>query len=188
MRKILVFVALLTAVAGHAQTTDDAARSDSILSRGAQVELLNQLLPLVFTKEQWRKLLPSIEEARETVKKTQKLEADELKKIQTKLDDSYKDAVEKGELPKSEVLAAYHSTLAKLSATRRLMADMNTQKVLEAFNAIANEGQKKAAMNSLNPRDFGAVEKMKDEDKLRLFTSEILLHPLAYDIMRKLSI
>ncbi|MEQ1820979.1 MAG: hypothetical protein ABL949_00540 [Fimbriimonadaceae bacterium] len=187
--KYLLALLLLVSGLTMAPAQDRGAVSDDIFSRGVQLQLLNQIMPLLMTKEQWRKVLPSVEEAREAVRKTEKLEADELKKLQTKMDEAYKNALEKGELPKKELLIEFQTKLSDFSKTRRIIADINTTKVQEAFVATANEGQKKTAIGSITPADFGfKADELKDEARLRLFVSEILLNPIAYDLMRKLSI
>ncbi|MEQ1934953.1 MAG: hypothetical protein ABL962_13930, partial [Fimbriimonadaceae bacterium] len=118
-----------------------------------------------------------------------KLEVDELKKLQTRMDESYKNALEKGELPKKELLIEFQLKLSDFSKTRRIISDINTTKVLEAFTATANEGQKKTAIGSITPADYGyKPDELKDDARLKLFVSEIMLNPLAYEIMRKLSI
>lgn len=188
MKLFAAFFLLLTGITG-ARAQDNGAVADAIFNRGVQLQLLNQIMPLLMTKEQWRKVLPSVEEAREAVRRTEKLEVDELKKLQTRMDESYKNALEKGELPKKELLIEFQLKLSDFSKTRRIISDINTTKVLEAFTATANEGQKKTAIGSITPADYGyKPDELKDDARLKLFVSEIMLNPLAYDIMRKLSI
>jgi hypothetical protein len=190
MKKLLICLPLLVVASqAHGQLQKERAEaSNNVLIKAAQLDLLNQLLPLVFTKEQWRKLLPSVEKARELVKTTERQEADELLKLEKRLNDAYTGAIERGELPKPELMNEYHTKIAALNNVRRMMAETNILNVMEVFEKTANAGQRKTAMNSLNPKMFGRVEEMKDEDKVRLFVSEILLHPLAYELMTKLSI
>jgi len=190
MKKLLICLPLLlVATQASAQLDKDRAdRSNAILIKAAQVDLLRQLLPLLFTKEQWRKVLPAVEAARETVKNTERLEAEELLKLEKKLNDAYTGAIERGELPKGELLSEVHGRMKAFTATRKMMADKNVGDVMAAFEKVANAGQRKTAMNTLDPRVFGEVEKLDDTQKVRLFVSEVLLHPLAYEIMRKLSL
>lgn len=190
MKKLLICLPLLmVAASAPAQLSRERSEaSNAVLIKAAQLDLLNHLLPLLFTKEQWRKVLPAVEKAREVVKNTERNEADELAKMEKKLTDAYNAAVEKGEMPKPELLNEFHTKLRAFDNTRRAMAETNIFNVTEAFNSTANAGQKKTAMNSLNPKVFGKVEEMKDEDKIRLFVGEVMLHPLAYEIMRKLSL
>lgn len=190
MRKLLICLPLLllVSVAGAQPAKDRGEASANVLTKAAQLDLLRQILPLLFTKEQWRKLLPAVERARETVKSTERNEAEELIKLEKRVTDAYTGAMERGELPKAELLNEIHGKVRALEQTRRIMADKNVGEVTEAFEKVANAGQKKTAINSLNPKVFGEVEKLNDEQKMRLFISEVLLHPLSYDIMRKLSL
>lgn len=192
-RLLVSLLALFAVCFATAQVTDDerAQKSAEIFEKATRLDLLNQILPLLFTKEQYRGILPSIEQARDAVRKTERLEADELRKLEPKLNTALKEANEEGKVPPRELLNEVAATLRKMTTARRVIADMNVQAVLDAFNKTANAGQKKAAANALSPKLFdpnAKVEDMKDEDKLRVFVREILLHPLAYDIMRKLSI
>lgn len=189
MKKLLLCLMLVFAIGGaRAQSTDDkGAAASAIVLKGYQLELLNQLLPLLFTKNQWNKVLTAVESCREVVKSTERNELEELKKLDAKLTAAYTAAVEKGELPKPEILNELHGKFAAFETTRRFMAAQNIDKVFEVFNAVANTGQKKTAMNSLDPKRYGKVEEMKDDDKLKLFISEVILNPISYDLMRKLS-
>lgn len=191
-RLLVSLLALFAVCFASAQSDGERAqKSAEIFEKATKLDLLNQILPLLFTKEQYRGILPAIEKAREAVRKTEQLEADELKKLESKLNVALKEANDEGKVPPRELLNEVSAALMKMSAARRVIADINVQTVLEAFNKTANAGQKKAAANALNPKLFNPsakVDEMTDEDKLRVFVREILLHPLAYDIMRKLSI
>lgn len=189
-RFLFSLIALFAMALAGAQTDDQLAqKSNEIFDKATKLDLLNQILPILFTKEQYREILPEIERARQRVKETQRLEAGELKKLEGDLDKALSEAMDKGMVPPKETLSAVSKTLQKLSIARRIISDQNTQAVLDVFNKTANAGQKKAATNALDPKWFGLkAEEMKDDDKLRIFVREILLHPLAYEIMRKLSI
>lgn len=193
LRHWICLVVAMTAVFAGAQTVDPerAQKSDEVFQKATKLDLLNQILPLLFTKEQYRDILPSIERARQRVRETQKLEADELVKLDKQLDAALKDAMEKGVVPPRELLTEVSKTLQKLSIARGIISGQNTQEVFDAFVKTANAGQKKAAANALSPKLFdpsAKPEEMSDDEKLRVFVREILLHPMAYDIMRKLSI
>jgi DNA polymerase/3'-5' exonuclease PolX len=195
MKWMWAAVAALSLVSGAmAQSTADAERarqSTEVMNKVQKLDLMNMVLPLLFTKEQYRQLLPAIEKARENVRQAEKQEADELKKLEPSLTAALKEAEEKGEVPKAEVLNEARSTLRRLGTARMLISQMNTENVMEAFMKVANAGQRKTAANSLRPAEFGITtkpEEMTEEAKLRIFVREILLHPLTYDVMRKLSI
>lgn len=193
MRWIVSVVALTLVACVGAQGVDDATarKSGEIFDKATKVDLMNQILPILLTKEQYRDILPAVERSRQRVRETERLEAGELKKLEPKLDAALKEANEKGAVPPRELLTEVSTMIRKFGLARRIISDQNTQEVLDAFNKTTNSGQKKAAANALSPKLFdpsAKIEEMKDEDKLRVFIREILLHPMAYDIMRKLSI
>ncbi len=193
MRWIVSVVAIVSMGLASAQGVDDATarKSTEIFDKATKLDLMNQILPILLTKEQYREILPSIERSRQRVRETERLEAGELKKIEPKLDEALKSANDKGAVPPRELLTEVSTMIRKFSIARKIISDQNTQEVLDAFNKSANAGQKKAATNALNPKMFDSAakpEEMKDEDKLRIFVREILLHPMAYEVMRKLSI
>lgn len=191
---IAATLALGMATVGSAQTTtpeDRAQKSFAIFEKNIKLDLYNQILPLLFTKEQFRAILPAIERTRQRVRETEKLEFDELQKLEAEMDKALKDAADKQALPPAELMTKISNTLKKLSVARRLIVDMNIQEVNDAFMKVANPGQQKAAANSLNLALYypnAKPEEVKNEQKLRIFVSEVLLHPAAYDLMRKLSL
>lgn len=178
---------------GNAQTTpeDRAAKSSAIFEKNIKLDLYNQILPLLFTKEQFRAVLPAIERTRQRVRETEKLEYEELRKLEGEMDAALKKATDNQAIPPPELMTKISNTLKKLTVARRLIIDANIQEVMDAFMKTANAGQQKAAANSLNMALYmpnAKPEDVKDEQKLRIFVSEVLLHPAAYDIMRKLSL
>lgn len=187
-------LALSLVTLGNTQTITPeqmAAQSDAIFIKNLKLDLYNQILPILFTKEQLRAILPAIERARQTVRETEKLEYAELKKLEKDLDAALKDAETNNKIPPPELMTRISNTLKKLGAARQLIAQMNTQGVMDAFMKAANAGQHKAAANSLNLALIMPgvkPEDVKDEDKIRIYVREVLLHPDAYEILRKLSL
>ncbi len=73
---------------------------------------------------------------------------------------------------------------------RRLIVQENVDDVTKVFLEVANSGQRRTAANSLNARlfNFGKKpEELTESDKVRMFVSEVLLHPQAYDLLVGLS-
>lgn len=173
-----------------AQSTDYGKKSDEVLNKLRQLDLLNQILPVVMTKEQIRKILPAVEKAREIVKVTEKAEADQLKKLEAKIDPALKEAYEMGKVPSDEVLKDYAKTFAKLQIVRKSVVEANTRAVIEKLKEVLNKGQIAAARNALTPHLFDPTidpTKLDDDGKLAFWTKLILLDPLAYPILLKLS-
>ncbi|MBS1713839.1 MAG: hypothetical protein JST30_05825 [Armatimonadetes bacterium] len=156
-----------------------------ILVKLRQLDLLNQILPVLLTKEQLGKLLPVIEKAREASKATERIELDELKKLEPKVDSDLKDAKEKGLVTAKEKTTEYLRVLAALRKVREIMVNEQLETVLKAVEETLDEGQIKAATNSI--QNAGDKEsKVTDRDKLRRWVGAVLLDPLAYDLLLEL--
>lgn len=193
MKRLLpIVLALSLALAAGAQTLDKdrGQKSATVMDKVDTLNLMNQINPLVMTKEQIRKILPAIEKARQKVKDIEKVEADELRRLEEKLDGALKDGYEKAAVPSPDLIKELQGIFNAMRIRRELIASENAENVLKVVLETLNVGQKKAAANSLNPKQFNPnfkPEEFTEEDRLRLYTREILLHPLAYDLLVKLS-
>lgn len=192
-KPILFLILLSLAAFSSAQsipTETRIRRSSEILGKLRQIEILNQILPVVMTKEQIRQLLPTLEEVRATVKKTEELEYEEIAKLEARVDTALKEAYEIGKVPTQELFTDYLKTFARLSKARQLIADVNSGKVLAKLKEILNEGQLKLAENALTiPLSDPSQDptKLDAEKKQLYFVKQILLDPMTYDILIKLS-
>lgn len=181
--------ALALAYAGVvAQPSEDRAkRSDAILRKAAQLNLLNQLLPLLLTKAQIDALLPAIEKARSAVRRIEQQEFELLAKLEPKLDAEIKAGIDKKQLPAQEVLRNVAITFKAFSISRSAVGAENVDGVLSVFKAKLDKGQQAAAINALDASFLGPdPSKITDDQKLRLYISSILLDPQAYDLLLKL--
>src|SRR5262245_56791849 len=88
---VTLFVVAHAIAQGSAVEKDRQNRSDNILTKVDQLNLMNQILPLVMTREQVRKILPPIEKARQKVREIEKVELEDMKKIDAKIDAALKD-------------------------------------------------------------------------------------------------
>lgn len=189
----VVLCALAISPMASAQATKQEAsakRADEILNKLHELDLLNQLLPVLMTKEQMRKILPSVEKAREMVRATEKGEAEQLEKLAAKIDPVITEAYEKKKVPSIDILTEYAKTFAKLRVVRRSVVEANTTNVLEVVQKTLDKGQLAAARNALEPKYIDPSldkEKMSDDEKLRFWVKVILLDPQAYTILTKLS-
>lgn len=184
----LLFVGLLSSLS-FAQA-DPWSKSEEVLAKVDQLNLLNQINPLVLTKEQVRKLLPPIEKARQKVRDIKKAEAEEMKKLEVKVDAALAAGIDKGSVPSPDLMKEINATFQAMRVRRDLIAQENAENVYAVFRTTLNAGQLKAAANSLNPKLFNPnfkPEEMKDEDRHLLFVREIMLHPGTYDLLVKLS-
>jgi hypothetical protein len=187
---LIVFGVIISLVAfGHAQSADQAKKSEEIVMKMRQIDLLNQLIPLALTKDQIDKLLPAVERARAKVKTIEKEEADTLIKLDGKISDAIKKSIETSVAPPKELLNEIATVTATMSEKRDLAIDENTEAVMKVFNDLCNAGQKAAAANSLAPQLFDPSlkpDKMTQAEKIKFFVQQILLDPQAYVILTQM--
>lgn len=192
MKRILIVLSVVLAISGAAlaqPAAEKAKQSAATLDKMRQIDLLNHVLPLVMTKEQIRKLLPVIEKARRDVRTQEDLEAKILAQYSAKVDKAVQDGIEKGDVPDKELLRELNAVIRTFTMQRAAIASDNTDMVLEVVKTTLNAGQMKAAGNSLDFKLYNPsikTEEIKDEDRLKLYIREILLDPLAYDLLVKL--
>ncbi|MFI5385417.1 MAG: hypothetical protein ACHQ50_04770 [Fimbriimonadales bacterium] len=175
---------------GHAQTSDQGKRSDEIVMRMRQIDLLTQIIPLALTKDQINQILPTIERARAKAKQIEKTEAETLLKLDGKISDAIKKAIEDSVAPPKELLDELARTTAAMSMIRMAAVDDNIDAVMKVFNDVCNAGQKKAAANSLAPQLIDPSlkpDKMTQDDKIRFFIQNILLDGQSYEILVQLA-
>lgn len=194
MKQFLLALALIFTLNAptliQAQDTK-AQKSTAILEKMRQIDLLVQILPLALKKEQLKEILPAVEKARRDVKTQQDDEANLLASYSAKIEKAVKDGIETGDVPDKKLLAELNAMVNTMSMKREAVASDNIEMVLTAMKKALNAGQLKVAANSLNPKLFlGSdvkVEEMKEDDKLKLFVRVIMLDPLAYDLLVKIS-
>lgn len=182
------FLVLALSWPASAQVTADerGRKSEEILRKVQQLELMNQLLPLVLTKDQLRQLLPLVEKARQAVRDQEKVEYDFLAKLAPKIDTALKEAVDKGKVPGKDTVNETWATFQMFAYKRKAIADDNVQTVAKLLDSILNAGQKKTAVNALDPKKYDPSldpKTMSDIKKLELFVRVIVLDPLAYDLL-----
>ena len=185
---VLAFLALLAVWPASAQVTAEerGKKSEEILKKVQQLELMNQLLPLVLTKDQLRQLLPVVEKARQAVRDQEKVEYDFLAKLGPKIDAALKEAIEKGKVPGKDTVNETWATFQMFAYKSKAIADDNVQTVAKLLDSILNDGQKKTAANALDPKKYDPSldpKTMSDQKKIELFVRVILLDPLAYDLL-----
>lgn len=160
--------------------------SDRVLDKIGRTDVLYNILPLLLTKQQILDLLPSIERARESVKKTMEAEDQALAGVEAIADAAYKKAIEKNLLPSEQDRITLGKALFAYRTLREKTASDNVDAVQPIFDKIVNSGQRKVAINSLNVRAFVPdvkPEQMSDSEKERLFIRYILLDPATYEML-----
>ncbi len=189
---VLAFAALFSflTIAYAQPTPEQKAKSDQVMQKLRQIDILTQIVPLVLTKDQLNALLPVVEKARAAVYKTEKDEAEALAKLDSKVTSAVDTSVDKGVPPSKELLDELADLTFKWSLNRSAVSTANTDLVLKKFKEVTNVGQQKAAINSLAPQLIDPSldpKKMSDEDKLRFFIQQIFLDPQCYPILIRLA-
>lgn len=193
MKQFLALLALsIVTLPAYAQSTSDqrAERSTRILTQVHRLDLLNQILPILLTKEQINKILPSLEKAKQSIRETEAKEVELLKTIEAKVDEAVKNGVEKGEVPSRELLKKVLATFQYFQIARQSVIEANVDRTVEAMKSCMNAGQTKSAMNAIDWKKFDPSlnpEKMSDDEKLRLYVKVVLLDPLAYEVLRDIA-
>jgi len=181
---------MLASAPAMAQTSDQGAKSDKVLMKLRQIDLLNMLIPLALTKDQIEAILPAIERARQNVRRVEKDEAATLEKLDSKVSDAIKKSIETSVAPPKALLDELAQTTKDMGDARVAAVDENTMNVLKVFVATVNAGQKKAAVNSFSPAYIDPKAKpdtVTDDEKITFFVRDILLDPQAYDILVQMS-
>ncbi len=193
MKARWVMAIVLLALTGmtFAQGADERGKkADQILAKVRQIDLLNQILPVLMTKEQLNKILPVIEKARQAVRDQQRREYDQLVKLEPDLDKAIKEGNEKGLLPGTEIIKRTFAVFKAFAITRKSVADENTANVIAIVKETLNAGQLRSMQNALSPQSFDPSldpAKMTEDQKLKFFVESILLDPMAYDVMIKIA-
>ena len=180
----------LTSPLALAQSQSSTAEADRVLLKIRELDLLNQILPVLMRGDQIKKILPALEKAREAERRIQKDELSELKGIEATLDPALAAAKDKGQVPTRETLNVMFGALRDMRTKRLLMVAEQSENVLKAVEETLDEGQIKAAANSLDPRighEGMDVSKLSDRDKLRTWVRIVLMDPTAYGLLVELS-
>jgi hypothetical protein len=166
---------------------DRAKRSEEIMRKMRQLDLLNHILPLVMSKDQITAILAPIEKARQNVKKIETMEADDLLKYEARINEMVEKGTLKNEVPSREFLRELNRLYSAFTVRRMVAAAENADLVLEVVKKKLNKGQIAAMANSLDPKVYGLDPKTASEDdKLKNFIKDVLLDPTAYPILLQL--
>jgi hypothetical protein len=165
------------------------SKSDEILSKLRQIDILNRLVPLLLTKAQLNKLLPVIEQARDKVRKTEETEYKVLVGMDADVTAVLDKAMANLDAPGFQVIKPFAATIRALADTRAAIVKDNEDAVYEALWSELDKGQKKAIAGTISPKEIDPkvkIEDVKDEELVRFLIRDTLLDPLAYPILVKL--
>lgn len=185
-------VVALSAGAFQAPTNEERAkRATEILGKARQLDIVNQVLPLLLTPKQLDKILSRLDKHRVESRKLELSEYDYLLKLEGNLDKSLKEAYDKGAIPTREALTTSYSTFKMFEIRRQAVIGEVVTDLLKIVDTEFNAGQKKALAGAFSDSlvaQGGDASKLTDDDKRRFFVELILLDPMAYDVLTKLSL
>jgi hypothetical protein len=188
-QKLLLALSLLLAAAAMAPAQDidpeKAKESTAILAKMRKVELLNELLPLVLTRDQILQILPTIERARAKTRELTNKEHDALLQFD-KSSDATINAAMKGKVPDQSAVRDIEVFYEAVDINRQAIMGQNIDAMMEVLQKVLNKGQMKVMANSLTLKffepDVTTAEEKDDNVKERVFVREVLLDPLTYDL------
>ena len=188
-QKILLALSLVLAIAAFAPAQDIdpamAKQSTEILTKMRKVELLNQLLPLVLSRDQILQILPAIERVRAKQRELTIKEHDALIQFD-KSSDAMIDASMKGQMPDQTNVRNIEVFYEAVDINRQALMGENLDNMMAVLTKVLNKGQLKVMANSLTLKffepDATSDEEKDDTVKERVFVREILLDPLTYDL------
>ena len=187
----LSFVLVLAAMA-PAQDIDPekAKESTAILVKMRKVELLNQILPLVLTRDQILQILPTIERVRAKTRELTLKEHDALLQFD-KSSQGMIDAGLQGKMPDQSGVRDIEVFYEAVDINRQALMGENIDAMMAVLQKTLNKGQMKVMANSLTLKffepDVTTDEEKDDTVKERVFVREILLDPLTYDLFVQMS-
>ena len=123
-----LFCVVLAAIASLAFTqspANKAAASDKVIDHIRQVDLLNHILPMLFTKAQLNAILPSIEKARQAVDQTHDHEYHVLIELDPKVTTAIDKAISDGQVPGRDFMKSLNDEFVKADRIRQAMGGHN---------------------------------------------------------------
>jgi hypothetical protein len=151
-----------------------------------RLALLNQLLPLLLTRDQIRQLLPALEKARASIQAQVVVEQKRLEAIAPIVDRLYSEAMEDGAVPSQEEIAKIDAVYAELTKGRDDVLKKAAQDILIALQTILTESQRTVMANSLDLARYAPntdPDSVPNELKILTYVHMVLLNPMTYDIL-----
>ncbi len=190
IKKLLISLALVATFASAALAqdivTEKGKNSDAIYLKIRQIDLMNQLLPLVLTKDQIGRILPTLEKVRAKQRALLISEDEEMAKVQARVEEVHANAVNKGVYPPKEFSVDIAKLTRAMSIRRSVFLGESTDEIDATLNTVLNSGQKKALANSFASSFIDPSKKpeeLTDQIRTRFFIQRVLLDPLARELL-----
>lgn len=187
---VAAFAGMSLAVGMAQLTSQRIQKSDDIIHKARQLDLLNHLVPLLLTKDQINKLLVVVEKGRAKVDQIKQLEASDMLKYDGKINDAINKGINNDLVPSKDLLNELSRLFNGFHIRRQVAANENADLILEVLRKELNAGQIKAAANSLDIKAYepNIDEKtLTEEYRLRYYIKDVILDPQAYDLLMKMS-
>jgi len=187
---LAAFAGVFLATAIGQLTSSKVQKSDEIIHKSRQLDLLNHLVPLVLTKDQINKLLVVLEKCRANVDKIKQLEATDMFKYEGKINEAISKGINQDLVPSKDLLKELSRLYNGFTIRRQVAANENADLVVEVVQKEFNAGQIKAAANSLDIKVYEPKideKTLTEEYKLRYFIKDVILDPQGYDLLLKMS-
>jgi hypothetical protein len=192
----LVCLASLFGMSAFAMAQSSAAAPKTDLERGdvtfrrlATLDVSLKILPVAFTKEQINALLPVLERCRNKEKQIRELDAKEFIKIEEKVENALKGAIEQSRYPTNEFKEEIAKLTNAIAVRRQLATNEMVDTIYEAMKKSLNTGQIKAISNLIDPKYGNGTEnpsKMTEEERIRFYIRGIMMDATTYELLRKM--
>ncbi len=190
-RKLLISLCMLFGLFALSFAQDDLAdpqmakESTAMVANMRKVELLNQILPLALQPSQIQQILPVLERVRDKQRKLLIQEHKDLLDFQ-KQTQAAVDAGLQGKLPSADFIRTIEAFYKANDIRRQVANGENLDTLMPVIQKVLDKGQQKVMANSLTLQFFEpdlSPANATDDQKERVFCREVLLDPLAYDLL-----
>jgi hypothetical protein len=185
----ITLIAMAGLSSGYCQITrSDPHKVQPVLDKLGEIDVANQILPLLLTKDQIKQLLPVMEKCRQNVRNQEAKEAERIKALEKDADKVLADGA-KGLLPPKEFLDRVNALFKKIQDERTGVKLANQILMMEVVNRAFNEGQKKAAIGVVDKifnEEKRTWEDGSNEAKLRYFVNAVILGDRGYEFLSRL--
>lgn len=190
IRRIIPILACLALFCFAAPQGVATERADKVQITIAKLEIANNILPILMTKDQIRTFLPAIEKARQEETGLKKKEEQLLLELETQTNEALKNALEKNQVVPAETMGKIRSTFKAMITARQIFAKAQIDDMVSLVTGTLEPHQVKVAQNILDWSVYApGVDKdeLSDSQKLRIWTQAILMDPLTYDMLVQMS-
>jgi hypothetical protein len=155
------------------------------------MEMYNQILPVLMSKDQIKALLPILEKHRADADKYTLDEHRMLLGLEKELDKAISEAKDKGLLPGEKIMRDSTIHFQAFLIRRKALIDDTVMQLKATMNQKLNAGQVRAAAHSFNPTFFGVEpkegEELTEDKRLDFWVRMVLLDNETYPILLGLS-